>query len=103
GNLPDLPAYAIALNPAASTLYVGNDNGVYASTNGGTTWAPYGAAMPNVQVRDLEYNSTTNTLAAFTLGRGAFQISTSLPSPIVVNTTTDDTTPANGLTSLREA
>jgi len=59
--------------------------------------------MPNVQVRDLEFNATTNTLAAFTLGRGVFQISTSLPAPIVVNTTLDETTPADGLTSLREA
>ncbi len=103
GNLPDLPAYSIAINAAASTLYVGNDNGVYATTDGGTTWASYGAAMPNVQVRDLEFNATTNTLAAFTLGRGVFQISTSLPAPIVVNTTLDETTPADGLTSLREA
>jgi autotransporter-associated beta strand protein len=103
GDLPDLPAYSIAINAAANTLYLGTDNGVYATTNGGANWLPYGAALPNVQVRDLQYNSTTKTLAAFTLGRGVFEISTSLPAPIVVNTTVDETTPADGFTSLREA
>ena len=102
-NLPDLPAYTLAINSVNGALYVGNDNGVYSSTDAGSSWAPFGAALPNVQVRDLEFNATTNTLAAFTLGRGAFEISTAASAPIVVNTTTDDTTPANGLTSLREA
>src|SRR5205814_3203103 len=94
---------SIALNNAANTIYIGTGNGVFATTTGGTTWAPYGSALPNVQVRDLQYNSTTNTLAAFTLGRGVFEISTSLPNTVIVNTATDDTTPSNGLTSLREA
>ena len=101
GNLPDLPTYTLAIN--GSTLYVGNDNGVWATTNGGTSWAPYGSGIPNVEVRDLEFNATTNTLAAFTLGRGVFEISTSLPNIIDVNTTADETTPGDGLTSLREA
>jgi autotransporter-associated beta strand protein len=103
GNLPDLPTYSIALNPAGNTIYVGNDNGVYASTDGGTTWNPYGFGMPNVQVRDLEYNSTLGVLAAITHGRGMYEISTALPTPIVVNTSVDETTSGDGLTSLREA
>jgi autotransporter-associated beta strand protein len=101
GNLPDLPTYTLAIN--GSTLYVGNDNGVWASTNGGTSWSALGSGMPNVEVRDLEFNSTTNTVAAFTLGRGVFEISTSLPNIIDVNTTADETTPGDGFTSLREA
>ena len=103
GNLPDLPTYGIALNPTANTVYVGNDNGVYASTIGGTTWAPYGFGLPNVEVRDLAFNSNLGILAAFTHGRGAYEISTNLSAPIVVNTTQDETTPGDGLTSLREA
>ena len=100
GNLPDLPTYSIALN--GSTLYVGNDNGVWTSTNGGTTWTQLGSGMPNVEVRDLEFNSTTNTLAAFTLGRGVFEISTSLPNVFDVNTTADLTT-TGAMLSLRVA
>jgi CSLREA domain-containing protein len=103
GNLPDLPTYSLVLNPAANTIYVGNDNGVYASTDGGTTWNPYGFGMPNVEVRDLEFNSSLGILAAITHGRGMYEISTTLGSPIVVNTTADETTPSDGFTSLREA
>jgi autotransporter-associated beta strand protein len=104
GNLPaNVPAYSLALNTAANTMYLGTDNGVYATTNGGTSWAPFGTALPNVQVRDLQYYPSSSTLAAFTLGRGVFEISTSLPNNVVVNTAVDETTAGDGLTSLREA
>lgn len=103
GNLPDLPTYSIALNPAANTIYVGGDNGVYSSTDGGATWSPYGFGMPNVEVRDLEFNANLGILAAITHGRGMYEISTALPTPIVVNTNVDETTSGDGLTSLREA
>src|SRR5262249_49547849 len=55
-------------------LYVGTDNGVYATTDGGLSWKRLGAGMPNVQVRDLELNQTTNTLLAGTYGRGVFRL-----------------------------
>lgn len=102
-GLPDLATYSIAYNAAQTALYVGNDNGVYVSTNGGTSWAPMGVGLPNVQVRDLAFSSALNVLAAGTLGRGVFEISTAPATQIVVNTATDDTTAANGLLSLREA
>ena len=43
GNLPDQPTWTIVVDPRDGALYVGTDIGVYASTNGGTTWAKFGA------------------------------------------------------------
>jgi autotransporter-associated beta strand protein len=64
------------VNPATgiSPVYVGTDVGVYASFDGGTTWAKFGAGMPNVQVKDLVLNQTLDTLSAGTYGRGMFQV-----------------------------
>ena len=102
GNLPNLPTYAFA--QIGTTLYVGNDNGVYFSTDDGNTWALFGAGLPNVQVRDLRYDPTNNILAAFTYGRGAWEISTApTPAPLIVNTLNDPAAPTNGVLSLREA
>ena len=58
-----------------SSLYVGTDEGVYELASGTSTWLRFGAGMPNVQVRDLELNQTTNTLLAGTYGRGVYQLS----------------------------
>ena len=56
-------------------IYVGNDTGVYVSTNQGVTWAPVASDLPNAQVIDLEYNPAFNLLGAGTHGRGAFLVS----------------------------
>ncbi len=87
GNLPDVPAYSIAVDDANSRIFVGNATGVYASTDGGTTWAPFMTGLPNVQVNSLELSTTQNILAAGTFGRGAYEIYTSemlsvTPDPI---------------------
>jgi hypothetical protein len=74
GNLPDLPAYTLALDPRSNTLYVGTDDGVYASADQGNTWSRFGAGLPHVQVRDLELNTNLQVLAAGTHGRGLWEI-----------------------------
>jgi hypothetical protein len=76
GNLPDLPVWSIAIDPRPSThvLYIGTDNGAYVSYDQGTTWSSFGAGLPNVQVHDLELNTTTSILAAGTYGRGLWEI-----------------------------
>jgi photosystem II stability/assembly factor-like uncharacterized protein len=76
GNLPDLPAYGFALDPAHNAWYVGTDNGVFVSTNGGTSWAPFGTGLPNVQARFLQFDPALNVLAAGTHGRSVWEIST---------------------------
>jgi hypothetical protein len=76
GNLPDLPTWSVAVDsqPGAQEIFVGNDNGVYASADGGATWTPYKAGIPNVQVTDLDLDPQTGILAASTLGRGLYEI-----------------------------
>jgi len=78
GDLPNLPAYAIALDPriTPNTLYVGTDNGVFASTDLGGHWSVFRAGLPNVQVVDLKLNLSLNILAAATHGRGVWEILT---------------------------
>lgn len=80
GDLPDLPAWSIELDgkgtvsTADDVLYVGNDDGVYISTNLGVNWTRYGAGLPRVQVVDLERAPTLGILAAGTHGRGLWEI-----------------------------
>jgi hypothetical protein len=83
GNLPNVPAWALQFDPsptagpADDTLYLGNDRGVYRSTDfasGSPTWVRFGAGLPTVQVRDLEFSPTLGVLAAGTYGRGVWEI-----------------------------
>jgi photosystem II stability/assembly factor-like uncharacterized protein len=79
GNLPDLPAFTLALDSRSNTLYVGMDDGVYVSADQGSSWARFGASLPHVQVRDLELNTNLQILAAGTHGRGMWEILLSPP------------------------
>jgi photosystem II stability/assembly factor-like uncharacterized protein len=74
GNLPDVPATAILLDPRDGALYVGTDAGVYASGNGGASWAPFQSGLPNVRINSLAMNTRENVLAAGTNGRGVWEI-----------------------------
>jgi photosystem II stability/assembly factor-like uncharacterized protein len=80
-NLPNLPTNTIALDTRATpaALYVGTDDGVYASTDQGATWARFRAGLPNAQVIELKLNMTLNILAAATHGRGVWEILLSVP------------------------
>jgi autotransporter-associated beta strand protein len=83
GNLPNQPTWTLVLdpregdpnaaNPTSGDLYIGNDTGVWKLPSGSDTWQPVGAGLPNVQVRDLDLNQTTNVLLAATYGRGVFE------------------------------
>jgi hypothetical protein len=76
GNLPPLPAYTLEVDLQAdgsTRLFVGNDTGVYASSDLGVTWSRFRTGLPNVQVRDLELSRTQNILAAGTYGRGLWE------------------------------
>jgi hypothetical protein len=74
GNLPDVPARTLAIDPRTHILYVGTDTGVYASTNGGASWSRFMTGLPNASVVELELNQFENVLAAGTHGRGMFEI-----------------------------
>ena len=83
GNLSDAPAYTIALGGDGTTLYIGTDTGVYTSSNIGSTWSKFAAGLPNVQVRDLEFNGNFSVLNAATNGRGLWQIGIAAEPPTV--------------------
>jgi hypothetical protein len=74
GNLPDLPTSALAVDPRTGFLYVGNDMGVYLSSNLGASWSRFGAGLPNVQVVQLELSTKLGLLAVGTHGRGMWEI-----------------------------
>lgn len=75
-QLPDLPAYSMAIDTRAAPniLYVGNDSGVYVSLDDGITWSRFQTGLPNAQVVDLKLNTSTNLLVAATHGRGVWQV-----------------------------
>jgi photosystem II stability/assembly factor-like uncharacterized protein len=85
GNLPDTPTSAIVLDSRTNALYVGTDIGVYASNNGGATWAPFQTGMPNVRVVDLELCPALNILAVGTHGRGMWEISVPFPASAIAS------------------
>ncbi|MDB5330580.1 MAG: glycosyl hydrolase [Phycisphaerales bacterium] len=79
GNLPDLPAHAVVLDPkgpgtADDVLYLGTDQGVFTSSNftATPTWSLVASGLPPVPVLDLKLNSN-HILAAGTHGRGMWQ------------------------------
>ena len=80
GNLPDAPTNCIVLDAngagtADDGLYVGNDIGVYSSSNLGATWARLASGLPNVKVTDLDLRKNLGILGAGTYGRGLWELS----------------------------
>jgi hypothetical protein len=101
-SLPDVPAYAMAIDPGnfpgakGQTLYVGTGLGVYFATavNGVVSdWTRLGviknadgtttSTLPNVAATDVQYNADYRQLVVATLGRGVFKISTNTNGPRV--------------------
>jgi hypothetical protein len=73
-GIPDVPVNGFIVDPHNSNiLYAGTDIGVFASTDAGLTFAPYGMGLPRVPVFDLKV-STKPTLRIATHGRGMWEI-----------------------------
>ncbi|MDW3647724.1 MAG: T9SS type A sorting domain-containing protein [Bacteroidia bacterium] len=75
GNLPDVPANAIEVDPLfPAHIYVGNDLGVFVSTNAGNSWEPYMEGLFDAtMIFDLKISPSNRKLRAATHGNGAFQ------------------------------
>lgn len=70
-NLPERPINVVCEDWTNSNLlFVGNDNGIYVSLNGGGHWATLKGNMPPVPVQDLAVHARDGVLAAGTFGRG---------------------------------
>jgi len=71
-GVPDIPAHWVAVRPCNSQqLFVGTELGVFASDDGGASWAPFNTGLAHTVVETLDWKNE-NTLVAFTHGRGAF-------------------------------
>lgn len=76
-NIPDIPVNAFVIDAANSNnLYAGTDMGVYASTDGGTSWSPYGNGLPRVAVFDMAIVPASHKLRIATHGRGIWEVAT---------------------------
>ena len=54
GGLPNIPVNALVIDTCVSQpdhLWAGTDIGVYETTNGGTTWTPYGTGIRGSRLR----------------------------------------------------
>lgn len=83
GDLPsdyETETLAVDWRFATPHLFVGTMRGVYISTDLGQHWTVFGQALPNTQVRDLDFLPQENVLTAGTYGRGAFQILVQAPT-----------------------
>ncbi len=76
-TIPDVPVHCIVVDPAnTNRLYVGTDIGVFASVDGGTTWAVENTGFANAITEALAINPSgpAKFLFAFTHGRGAWRV-----------------------------
>ena len=74
-GLPDVPTSAVAVDPVyPDIVYVGNDLGVYVSTNGGVSWLTFTEGFPSaVLVMDLSISPQNRKLRAVTHGNGVYE------------------------------
>jgi hypothetical protein len=75
--LPDVPVLRLLVDrndPTANTVLAATDIGVFRTTDGGSTWAPFNlGVIPAVAVFDIEQNLNGVVFAA-THGRGIFEL-----------------------------
>ncbi len=74
-DLPDVPTNTIFIDPENTQhLYVGNDIGVFVSTDGGDTWMTYSTGLPDAcMVMSLSYTAATRKLRIATHGNGVYE------------------------------
>ncbi len=74
GNLPDVPYQTVCIDPLyPANIYVGNDLGVYASSNGGASWFEFRTGMPYALVFDLAVVYPSRNIRAVTHGNGVYE------------------------------
>lgn len=81
GQLPDIPTNVVRMdheNP--EILYVGNDLGVYVSTNNGSSWQNFSEGLPSaVLAYDLLLEHDARIIRVGTHGNGAYQRTMAAP------------------------
>ena len=73
--MPDIPTFGLAIAPGLfNRLYVGTDLGVFASLDGGASWAVENSGFANVITESLVVETSSKRLYAFTHGRGVWYV-----------------------------
>ncbi len=76
GNLPDIPANDLILDPLdPAQWFLATDVGVFLTNDAGASWAPVNNGLPKVPVLDLSFHAPTRTLVAATYGRAMHKAS----------------------------
>jgi len=76
-NDPNVPVQQILFDPSDTTdntIFVGNDLGVYQTTDMGKTWHRYGVGFPMVRVVEMRIAKNSGLLRVGTYGRGLWEI-----------------------------
>src|SRR4029079_3641701 len=99
-GLPNLPVNCITYQPASDdALYVGTDVGVYFIDNSYSSWQPFFAGLPNVDVEELEIAPTIGKIRAATNGRALWESDLAVTIPVsftwVGGVSSDWNNPAN--------
>lgn len=85
GNLPDVPGQCVVTDPVyTQNVYLGNDLGVYVTTNSGVNWNEYMSGMPYALVFDLTIVYPNRKLRSTTHGNGVYERKL-LENPVSVN------------------
>jgi len=83
-DLPNVPANTV-LMLSGTDILVGMDTGIFRSVDGGATFLPFMAGLPEgLVVTDLKYNETQQVVTAGTYGRGAWQVIIGPPRAILM-------------------
>jgi hypothetical protein len=76
-GLPDLPVTRLYFDPrdvSHNTIYAATHVGIYRTTNGGSSWAPFGSGLPTVRVNDIYMPPDGSTIRIATYGRGIWEL-----------------------------
>jgi photosystem II stability/assembly factor-like uncharacterized protein len=76
-DLPNVPVQVIVFDPSDTTdntIFVGNDLGVYQTTDMGKTWHRYGVGFPLVRVTEIRIAKNSGLMRVGTYGRGLWEI-----------------------------
>ncbi len=80
--LPEAPVRGLARHPLdADRLYAGTEVGIFATTDGGATWATTNVGPASVSVDELVFLHGSTQLLAATHGRGLWLVETAAPPP----------------------
>lgn len=85
-GLPDVPTNTIKIDPLnPGFVYIGNDLGVYVSTDGGANWTPFVDNLPDaIMAMDLSISPANRKLRVATHGHGVYETDL-LDEPVATN------------------